>query len=58
MESPSLPVPYEKLVEQIEGSYKLQTKLRGMEQTPKVQESIKLLEAARHRMFLALRSLP
>ena len=45
------------LVEQIEGSYGLQMKLREMEQTPKVQESIKLLEAARQRMFLALRSL-
>jgi hypothetical protein len=58
MGSPSLPVPYEKLLEQIEGSYRLQMELRRREQTPKVQESIRLLEAARLRMFEALRSPP
>jgi hypothetical protein len=58
MDPSTLPVPYETLLEQIDGSYKLEMELREAERTPHVQHSIELLTAARQRMFEALRSLP
>jgi hypothetical protein len=58
MEPPRLPVPYETLLEQLHRSHSLLLELRAAEQTPKVQESIRLLELARSRMYEALRSLP
>jgi len=55
---PPLPVPYERLVEQLHQSHILLVKLRECEQSPKTQVWIERLEAARSKMFAALRELP
>jgi hypothetical protein len=57
MEHPPLPVPDETLLEHLHRSHELLLDLRAAEQTPKVQESIRLLELARSRMYEALRSM-